>query len=97
MRKLLSFILGVLLLAPLFCIAKEKKKVSNVATLLKYDVNKDGTLQVEEIEALKKDFADNKTEGLKRYDVNGNGKIDEDEMAAIKTDFATAVKQHKKK
>jgi Ca2+-binding EF-hand superfamily protein len=97
-KKILLLFLGILLSMPL-CIfaAKEKKKASNVTTLSKYDLNKDGVLGTDEIEALKKDFANNKPEGLKRYDRDNNGQIDDAELATIKTDFAAAIKQKKKK
>ena len=77
--------------------AKEKKNSALASALLKYDTNKNGVLDAEEIEALKKDYVNNKPDALKKYDANNNGQIDEGEVAAIKTDFAAAVAKHRKK
>jgi len=106
MKKLLFVALSVCLLGlftPEATMAKGKKKekaakaASSENALAKYDTNKDGVLDADEVTALKKEYTDNKSEDLKKYDANNDGKIDESEVDAIKTDFAAAPKQHKHK
>jgi len=100
MKKLLTIAVGICLLGVLTpAVTQAKGKKNKAATenpLAKFDTNKDGKLSDDEITALKKDYADNKTEALKKYDTNSNNKIDDSEVDAIKTDFA-AAKHHKKK
>lgn len=50
----------------------------------KYDKNKDGVINGEEKDVLRKDFAAEKEGSLKKFDTNKNGKLDDDEVAAIK-------------
>lgn len=52
--------------------------------IAKYDTNKNGKIDGEEMEALRKDFAKDPNGDLKAYDTNKNGKLDDDEIAAIK-------------
>ena len=53
-------------------------------TLAKYDKNKNGGIDGEEKDALRKDFAANPDGALKRFDKNKDGKLDDEEIAAIK-------------
>jgi Ca2+-binding EF-hand superfamily protein len=50
----------------------------------KYDKNKNGKIDADEKEAIRKDFAADPEGDLKRFDKNKNGKLDDDEIAAIK-------------
>jgi len=50
----------------------------------KYDKNKNGVIDGEEKDALRKDFAADKKGPLKRFDTNKDDKMDDDEIAAIK-------------
>lgn len=50
----------------------------------KYDKNKDGKLDEEEREAVRKD---RQAERIKRFDKNGDGKLDEQEEAAARKEF----------
>jgi len=49
----------------------------------KYDTNKNGTLEAEEVTALREAFKKG-DEDLKAYDTNKDGTLDENEIAAIK-------------
>ena len=70
------------------------KKHAHGPSLLKYDANKNGVLDADELDAIKKDYADGKNPGLKKYDTAGDGKLDTDK---IKADFDKAVKRKKDK
>ena len=63
--------------------AKEAKKAARQA-IAQYDKNGNGTIDGDEIEALKKAFDADKTGPLKQFDTNGDGKLDDTEIAAIK-------------
>ena len=52
--------------------------------IAKYDTNKNGVIDADEKEALRKDFAKDKDGELKALDKNADGKLDDDEIAAIK-------------
>jgi hypothetical protein len=106
MKKIVAITLGLCLLgllSPSVTFAgkakKAGKKAATAATnpLAKFDANNNGLLEDEEVTALEKDYADNKTEELKKYDTNNDGKIDSTEAAAAKTDFAAGAKKHHKK
>ncbi len=50
----------------------------------KYDKNRNGIIDGEEKDALRKDFAANPDGPLKKFDTNKDGKLDDEEIAAIK-------------
>jgi hypothetical protein len=50
----------------------------------KYDTNKNGVIDGDEIIAMQKDFAADPNGELKRYDTNNDGKLSAEEIAAIK-------------
>ena len=50
----------------------------------KYDKNKNGVIDDDEKDAIKKDFAAAPEGDLKRYDTNHDGKLDNSEIAAVK-------------
>lgn len=101
MKKLFTIALGICLLGlftPAATLAKGKKnKAATENALAKYDTNANGSLDSDEVDAIKKEYADAKTEALKKYDTDNNGKISDSEADAIKTDFSAAPKKHKKK
>jgi hypothetical protein len=51
--------------------------------LAKYDANKNGKLDPDEIVALRKDFDANPKGELARFDTNKDGKLSDEEIAAI--------------
>jgi Ca2+-binding EF-hand superfamily protein len=53
------------------------------ALVAKYDKNGNGIIDGNEIESMRKAFADGTDKELKRFDVNGDGKLDDQEIAAI--------------
>lgn len=90
MKKLLTIVLGLCLLGvagPNLAQAgkgnKSKKAKNQPDIFAKYDINKDGVLDQDEIATLKKDFAAGAAD-LKALDLNGDGKLDDNEIAAIK-------------
>jgi hypothetical protein len=50
----------------------------------KYDKNKNGVIDEDEKDAIRKDFAAEPEGDLKRFDKNQDGKLDDSEIAAIK-------------
>lgn len=91
MKHLLTIALGLCLLGmagPNLAHAakgnKPKRERNEQDTFGKYDANKNGVLDADEITALKKDFAAGTSGDLKKLDLNSNGKLDDDEIAAIK-------------
>ena len=50
----------------------------------KYDKNKNGVIDDDEKDAIRKDFAAEPEGDLKRFDKNHDGKLDDSEIAAIK-------------
>jgi hypothetical protein len=71
---------------------KKKKKLETVENpLAKFDANKDGTLDKEELATLAKD-----AEVLKKFDKNGDGKLDDAEKTAAQ-DALKATPEPKKK
>ena len=106
MKRIIVIALGLCLLglvSPSLTFAGKAKKAGKKAAaaatnpLAKFDANNNGLLEDEEVTALEKDYADNKTEDLKKYDANNDGKISNAEAAAAKTDFAAGAKKHHKK
>src|SRR5947207_8679022 len=62
----------------------DKKNGPKYKFFEKYDKNKNGVIDPDEREAIRKDFADQPDGDLKRFDKNKDGKLDDDEIAAIK-------------
>lgn len=100
MKRLLIIALGLCLLgmvAPDSSQAakgnKPKREKRQQDIFGKYDVNKNGVLEADEIAALKKDFDTGASADLKKLDLNSNGKLDDNEVAAIKPE---AKKKRKK-
>ena len=62
----------------------EKKTVRRETILEKYDKNKNGKLDPDEREALRKD---REAERIKRFDKNGDGKLDAQEEAAARAEM----------
>jgi hypothetical protein len=48
-----------------------------------YDKNANGTIDGDEVDTVKKAFADNPTGPLKQFDTNADGKLDDTEIAGI--------------
>jgi len=95
MKKLIPILLGLALsgfVTSAQAAKGEKKNKRGDDVFAKYDANTNGALDKDEIEKLKKDFADGKDE-LKKLDLNSNGKLDDDETAAVKP----VAKKKKKK
>lgn len=97
MKRIATLILGLCLLGIAVphhaqaADAEKKAKKHGTDVFGKYDVNKNGVLDPDEIATLKKDF-DAGNADLKKLDTNGDGKLDDAEIAAIKP-----MKKHKKK
>jgi hypothetical protein len=62
----------------------DKKNGPRYKFFEKYDKNKNGKIDDDEKEAIRKDFAADPEGDLKRFDKNKNGKLEDDEIAAIK-------------
>ncbi len=59
---------------------------------LSYDANKNGQLDADEIEKIKKDFADKKLPvALAKFDRNRNGQLDAAEVEALKKAFSAKL------
>lgn len=105
MNKLFAIGIGLCLIgiaSPTFTFAKDKKaagkkQAATTNPLSKFDKDNNQLLDESELNAVKKDYATNKTEALKEYDSNNDGKIDDNEAAVIKTNFAPGAKKHQKK
>jgi len=63
--------------------AKKEAKKAARQLIGQYDTNKNGAIDGDEIDALKKAFDNDKTGPLKQFDTNGDGKLDDNEVAAI--------------
>jgi hypothetical protein len=62
----------------------------------KYDANKNGVIDGDEIAAVRKAFAEDPKGEFARYDANHDGKLDDAEIAAIKPPGAGGQKGEKK-
>lgn len=85
MKKTLLFALTISvtgLVAPA-AEGERKPEARRSSILEKYDKNKDGKLDQEERDALRKD---REAERVKRYDKNGDGKLDEQEEQAARNE-----------
>ena len=93
MKTALRLAAALLLAAPFVCdlaAADKKKPVAPVAAgsyspVAKYDLNKNGILEPEEIALIEKDAA-----LMEKYDLNKNGKIDEGERSAMQDSLKAA-------
>ena len=61
----------------------------------KYDTNKNGVIDGDEIATLRKDFAADPEGPLARFDTNHDGKLSDEEIAAIKPPGKGTKKGHK--
>src|SRR5262245_59481915 len=77
-------IIGVGLLFTSSTALADKANGPKAKLFAKYDKNKNGVIDGEEKDALRKDYAADPQGELKRFDTNNNGKLDDDEIAAIK-------------
>lgn len=87
MKKTLILALAILIsgLAGLAAENENKPAAPRRENLLeKYDKNKNGKLDQDEREALRKD---REAERIKRYDKNGDGKLDEKERESARSEF----------
>jgi hypothetical protein len=93
----LLLVLAVLSSAPPMAFAKGKKDDRTTGTygVAKFDVNENGVLDPDEIEALRTAFAAGDT-ALKPLDLNNDGKLDDSEIAAIKLPSQPKKKKKKK-
>jgi len=63
--------------------------------IAKYDKNKNGVIDGEEMKAFRKDFAADKEGTLKGYDKDGDGKLSDEEIKAIKPGAGKKAKGQK--
>ena len=76
-----ALLLGLMLPSTAMAAKADGKKAKLIA---KYDKNGDGTLDGDEMDALRKDFEADKDGALKAYDKNGDGQLSDEEIQAIK-------------
>ena len=99
MKRILSLlVLSAVAMSATSLQAKPKKGAETTTGTYgcaKFDVNQNGTLEPEEVAALRKAFEEGET-ALKPLDVNNDGKLDDSEIAAIKVPAAGAEKKKKK-
>jgi hypothetical protein len=62
---------------------KKAAKQAIKAVLAQYDTNKNGVIDGDEVEAVRKAYEADKDGPLKRFDINNDGKLDDTEIAAI--------------
>jgi EF hand domain-containing protein len=94
--SLLSVIALAIALAPLSAFAA-KADGSKAKLIAKYDTNKNGKLDPDEIEALKKDFAADPKGELAKLDTNKDGKLSDDEIASLTGPAKKGAKKGNKK
>jgi hypothetical protein len=82
MKKLTLLLAAVALLAPAVAFAA-KADGPKAKTMAKYDTNKNGKLDPDEVAALRKDFEADPKGALARFDTNKDGKLSDEEIAAI--------------
>lgn len=80
---LASLLASVALLAPTAAHA-QKAQGPKAKLMEKYDLNKNGAIDGDEIAAVRKDFAANPTGELARFDTDKDGKFSDAEIAAMK-------------
>jgi hypothetical protein len=97
--KITPFLLLVTILGLSLHSASAKKKEDSTTTgtygCAKFDVNENGVLDPEEVEALRKAFSEGET-ALKPLDINNDGKLDDSEIALIKLPKPSKEKKKKK-
>jgi len=82
MKKLFLLLTALALLAPATSFAA-KADGPKAKIMAKYDLNKNGKLDPDEIAAIRKDFTANPTGELARFDTNHDGKLSDEEIAAM--------------
>jgi Ca2+-binding EF-hand superfamily protein len=89
MMKAVALLMGIglagALATPVAFAAKGNKpeKTEKKQTLLeRYDANKNGKLDADELAAVRRDFASGKPKALKKLDSNADGKLDDAEIEA---------------
>lgn len=75
---------AMLALAPVTLFAQGAANGPKARLFAKYDTNKNGVIDGEEIAAVRKAFAAEPKGEFARYDTNHDGKLDDAEIAAIK-------------
>jgi hypothetical protein len=65
--------------------------------MAKYDLNKNGVIDGDEIATVRKDFAADPTGELKRFDTNKDGKLSDEEIAQMKPPGGKSGADTKKK
>ncbi|MEY2878148.1 MAG: hypothetical protein RLZZ15_528 [Verrucomicrobiota bacterium] len=84
-RLLAALVVASLLVPSAFAAKGNRKKQPDDPVLTKYDANKNGKIDADEADTLKKAFeADPKGE-LAKLDTNHDGKLSDEEIAAIGT------------
>jgi EF hand len=76
-----ALLLGALATAPHARAAKSDGPKAKL--MAKYDLNKNGVLDPDEVAAIRKDFAADPTGDLKRFDKDHDGKLSDEEIAAM--------------
>lgn len=78
-------LIALSLLAPLSAWAakSDTPKSSKAKLVEKYDANKNGKLDTDEMAQIKSDFLADPRGELKRLDTNQNGKLEDDEVSAL--------------
>jgi len=82
MNRKISCLLAALLLVPATAFAA-KAEGPKARVMAKYDVNKNGVIDGDEIAAVRAAFATEPPGDLKRYDANNDGKLDDAEIATM--------------
>lgn len=94
---LLTTTLGTLaLLAPTAAFA-QKAQGPKAKLMAKYDLNKNGKIDGDEVAAVRKDFAAEPAGDLKRFDTDKDGKLSDAEIAEIKPPGAKGGDEAKKR
>lgn len=76
-------VLALLIPTSVFAAKKDTPKESKAQLIDKYDANKNGKLDGDEIAQIKSDFLANPNGELKRLDANHDGKLSDDELASL--------------
>lgn len=105
MKKTLMVIIGLCclgLIAPNLASAKEKKAkitpeqvTAAKALLAKYDANKNGVLDADEVATLQKDFAAGSAPDAAAFDVNSDKTLDDTEIATLQKALTAKAKKKK--
>ncbi len=82
MKKTILLLAALALVAPAVSFAA-KADGSKAKAIAKYDTNKNGKIDGDEIVALRKDFDADPKGDLARFDTNKDGKLSDEEIAAI--------------